>query len=272
MRAFLGYVVDQRLKGNESRIKGYTIAVEALGRASSFDPAADPIIRVEAARLRRLISDYYAGPGANDPVLIDVPKGGYVPVFQYREAASAPADAPAPQNSGRKRVALAALAASALLAASLAVFLLLPQFNQPGGEPPGPDEVLTRSDGGTGGNATVTAGGVSDAAAPADSQTAGAPGAPAHPPLFKGDLPRIYVADIAVDGALPQPAVFSPAKVHDNLAAALRLFSEVELSETANEADYRVEGRASFTGDNVFLSFILVYAPSTKSSGRLCSI
>ena len=54
--AFLRYVVEARLRGTQDRIKGYTIAVEALGRADDFDPQSDPIVRVEATRLRRALN------------------------------------------------------------------------------------------------------------------------------------------------------------------------------------------------------------------------
>ena len=65
--AFLRYVVEATLRGASDRIKGYTIAVEALGRAENFDPQADPIVRVEAMRLRRALARYYANGGKNDP-------------------------------------------------------------------------------------------------------------------------------------------------------------------------------------------------------------
>jgi hypothetical protein len=66
-------VVEATLRGASDRIKGYTIAVEALGRADDFDPQADPIVRVEAMRLRRALARYYANGGARDAVVIDVP-------------------------------------------------------------------------------------------------------------------------------------------------------------------------------------------------------
>jgi len=53
--AFLRYVVDATLRGWQDRIKGYTIAVEALGRGDDFNPQDDPIVRVEAMRLRRAL-------------------------------------------------------------------------------------------------------------------------------------------------------------------------------------------------------------------------
>ncbi|MEH0071550.1 hypothetical protein V6L77_16495 [Pannonibacter sp. Pt2-lr] len=62
-------------------LKGYTIATQALGRDDSFNPATDPIVRVEAARLRKRLEDYYEGTGHNDPVRIIIPKGSYQPGF-----------------------------------------------------------------------------------------------------------------------------------------------------------------------------------------------
>jgi TolB-like protein len=82
LAAFLRYVVEGTLRGEADRIKGYTIAIEALGRDDTFDPQTDPIVRVEAARLRRAISRYYAGPGAEEAVQIELPLGSYVPVFR----------------------------------------------------------------------------------------------------------------------------------------------------------------------------------------------
>src|SRR6201989_967740 len=84
--AFLRFVVEAVLHGNASRIKAYTIGVEVLRRDAKFDPQLDPIVRVEATRLRRAMERYYAGPGADDPVLIDLPRGSYVPLFRRREA------------------------------------------------------------------------------------------------------------------------------------------------------------------------------------------
>ena len=59
LAAFLRYVVEAVLRGERDRIKGYTIGVEALGRDERFDPQADPIVRVEATRLRRTMERYY---------------------------------------------------------------------------------------------------------------------------------------------------------------------------------------------------------------------
>jgi tetratricopeptide (TPR) repeat protein len=82
LQAFLTFIVEATLAGRQDRIKGYTIAVEALGRGDDFDPQIDPIVRVEATRLRRTIDTYYAGPGREDPLRILVPRGSYVPEFR----------------------------------------------------------------------------------------------------------------------------------------------------------------------------------------------
>jgi tetratricopeptide (TPR) repeat protein len=87
LTAFLRFVVEAVLDGHSDRIKGYVIAVEALKRDSRFNPQIDPIVRVEATRLRRTLERYYAGAGADDPIVIVLPRGTYVPTFSRRGAA-----------------------------------------------------------------------------------------------------------------------------------------------------------------------------------------
>jgi hypothetical protein len=96
LAAFLLFVVEAVLRGHGERLKGYTIGVEVLRRDTSFDPQTDPIVRVEATRLRRAIERYYAGPGVDDPVTIELPRGGYAPRISWRaELASPPVAEPA---------------------------------------------------------------------------------------------------------------------------------------------------------------------------------
>jgi tetratricopeptide (TPR) repeat protein len=109
LSAFLMFIVEAVVRGKGERLKGYTIGVEVLRRDINFDPQIDPIVRVEATRLRRAIERYYAGPGANDDIVIDLPRGGYVPRIRWREAAKPgrPAGAaPAAQSVEPARVAL----------------------------------------------------------------------------------------------------------------------------------------------------------------------
>lgn len=79
---FLRFVVEEALAGRGGRIKAYTIATTALGRDETFDPQTDPIVRVEAARLRRALRSYYADGGAADAIMIELPTGTYAPVFR----------------------------------------------------------------------------------------------------------------------------------------------------------------------------------------------
>jgi len=79
---FLRFIIDETLAGRASQLKGYTIAVTAYGRDENFDPQTDPIVRVEAGRLRRALANYYLTAGKNDPLRITIPKGAYVPVFE----------------------------------------------------------------------------------------------------------------------------------------------------------------------------------------------
>jgi hypothetical protein len=82
--AFLRYLVESVLSGRAERIKSYTIGVEVLKRGERFDPQTDPIVRVEAARLRKALASSFARDGAGLPVTIEIPLGGYVPVFRRR--------------------------------------------------------------------------------------------------------------------------------------------------------------------------------------------
>ena len=90
-RGFLRYLVEQTLAGRADRLKGYTIATAVFERDASFDAQADPVVRTEAGRLRRALERYYLVAGQHDPVLIEVPKGGYVPSFSRRTAPHAEA-------------------------------------------------------------------------------------------------------------------------------------------------------------------------------------
>src|SRR3954471_747687 len=84
LATFLWFIVEAQLRGKAARLKGYTIGVEVLRRDTSFDPQLDPIVRVEATRLRRAIERYYAGPGVDDTIMISLPRGGYAPRIGWR--------------------------------------------------------------------------------------------------------------------------------------------------------------------------------------------
>lgn len=126
--AFLRFVVEETLAGRAHQLKGFTIANAVYGRDESFDSRTDPVVRLEARRLRQDLDSYYVGPGAGDPVRIAIPKGGYAPVFEARAEPlpiAAPPEAgadgidPTPAPAARRwpavLVAVLALAALGLL-------------------------------------------------------------------------------------------------------------------------------------------------------------
>lgn len=82
-RRFLTFVVEETLAGRGNRIKAYNVALAAFDRSSDFDPLTDPIVRIEASRLRRSIEHYYLTGGLADRVRIAMPKGSYVATFAY---------------------------------------------------------------------------------------------------------------------------------------------------------------------------------------------
>jgi len=81
---FLNYIVERKLRGEAQSIKAYSIAVDVFGRPADFDPQTDPIVRVQARRLRALLSQFYRTEGAEDAVRITLPTGRYVPEFVHR--------------------------------------------------------------------------------------------------------------------------------------------------------------------------------------------
>lgn len=90
-KRFLSYVVSETLEGRGNRIKAYNIALGVFDREADFDPLTDPIVRIEAGRLRRSLELYYLTAGRADRIRIDIPKGSYVAAFSY-------ADQPEPKS------------------------------------------------------------------------------------------------------------------------------------------------------------------------------
>ena len=87
---FLRYVVEQTLDGDGERLKEYQIGVDVFERDGNYDQRTDPVVRVEARQLRFKLSEYYAGPGSNDEVVISLPKGGYAARFERKAVQAGP--------------------------------------------------------------------------------------------------------------------------------------------------------------------------------------
>lgn len=89
---FLRFGVESVLTGAAAELKEYTFGVEVFERPSDYSPSIDPIVRVMAGRLRSKLAEYYVGPGVGDSVLIEFPRGGYVPQFSARHHAPPPSN------------------------------------------------------------------------------------------------------------------------------------------------------------------------------------
>src|ERR1700732_1955313 len=105
MTRFLQLAVSEALAGRAERLKEYVLGLEVFDRPADFAPGADPLVRVEARRLRTKLERYYRSEGRHDDVLIELPKGRYAPAFGWRETAIV-TPAPAPEPSGGNTIAV----------------------------------------------------------------------------------------------------------------------------------------------------------------------
>ncbi len=119
----LQYCAKQSLEHPNEQLKEYQIAREVYGRGPEFDPQSDSCVRVQAGRLRLKLSEYYASEGANDPVVVKIPKGGYHLVFEPRTTAL-PQHAP-PREERTPEPALPSIWRFALIALLSCLFISL---------------------------------------------------------------------------------------------------------------------------------------------------
>jgi tetratricopeptide (TPR) repeat protein len=221
---FLTFIVKETLAGRGDRLKAYTIATDGLGRDANFDPQSDPIVRVEAGRLRRALEQYYAGDGRDDPVIIELPLGHYAPTFHRRAAQRKPLSM---ASDLRTRVALATPFPRPVL---LVLLMLLSGFVFLGIDNLFIDKrFIDRT--------------ANDAAArpkPGQANTARA----------LVDLPTIHVDQISTLGT-PKGAAISTARLRDHLIDALSRFEEIKVTEqfgqtAALESEPPIEERADY--------------------------
>jgi TolB-like protein len=115
MSRFLRFLVERHLQGRDDEIKESVIAVEVFNRKPDYDPKQDSIVRTEAGRLRARLAEYYAGEGRAEPIIIELPKGAYIPTF--RRGQPDPEVRPT-RVAGRRH--MWALAAAAVVVAAVA--------------------------------------------------------------------------------------------------------------------------------------------------------
>ena len=86
---FLNFVVSETLHGRSADLKGYLVATKVFGRTAEFDASTDPIVSIQANKLRRALERYYLVEGHRDPIRIEIPKGAYVPSFGWMKPVKA---------------------------------------------------------------------------------------------------------------------------------------------------------------------------------------
>jgi hypothetical protein len=91
LKHLFGYLAEQSLAGTGDALKEYTIGLDALGKPATFDPRQESVVRMHTARLRQKLSEYYRTEGVDDPILIELPKGGFKIVFEPRQQVTPPA-------------------------------------------------------------------------------------------------------------------------------------------------------------------------------------
>lgn len=92
-RNLLNYLAEKSLSGDAENVKEYTVGLDVFSKPSSYDPRQESTVRMHVARLRQKLSEYYRTEGVDDPIIVDLPKGGFRVVFEPRpvEARAAPA-------------------------------------------------------------------------------------------------------------------------------------------------------------------------------------
>src|SRR2546425_3567793 len=121
----LRYFADHALNHPGVPLKEYQIATEVFGRPADFDPQSDSTIRVQAGRLRMKLAEYYSSEGADDPLVVELPKGTYVLSFHQRAHLPAREAKPEVAPEAQPKVRRATIALSVLLTAALEVIAVL---------------------------------------------------------------------------------------------------------------------------------------------------
>ena len=115
LKRLLRLVVERTLNDGAATLKEYNLGLEVFQRPPDYDPKVDPIVRVQARRLRAKLEEYYAGEGAGDPVRIHIPKGAYAPAFEPMARTAAVATRQPRQFTGIEVALSAVLVMAAVL-------------------------------------------------------------------------------------------------------------------------------------------------------------
>jgi hypothetical protein len=127
-RNLMAYLAEKSLLGEAQNLKEYTVGLDVFGKPSTYDPRQESVVRMHVGRLRQKLTEYYRTEGVQDPVLVDLPKGGFALTFAPRPVAIEPEVAPAvvpARTISPREITLAALLAVALVAAGYFAVRLL---------------------------------------------------------------------------------------------------------------------------------------------------
>jgi TolB-like protein len=117
LRRFLRFTVESKLNAQHERVKEYVLGREVFDRADDYDPRIDPIVRVEARRLRAKLEEYYSGPGRDEKIRLEYQRGSYLPTFSRASRSSLGS-----VLAGKQRLAAIAVAIIIIAGASIALF------------------------------------------------------------------------------------------------------------------------------------------------------
>jgi hypothetical protein len=110
-RNLLNYLAEKSLSGEAQSLKEYTVGLDVFGKPASYDPRQESVVRMHVGRLRQKLTEYYRSEGQDDPVIVDLPKGGFTLTFAPRPVAGIvspePPAAPPPRDVSMREIVLA---------------------------------------------------------------------------------------------------------------------------------------------------------------------
>ncbi|MGA2881809.1 MAG: hypothetical protein ABSG13_22890 [Bryobacteraceae bacterium] len=124
-RNLLHYLAEKSLSGTADSLKEYTVGLDVFAKPASYDPRQESVVRMHVARLRQKLAEYYRTEGVDDPVIVDVPKGGFRVTFETREVAPEPVavvvaePSRPPSKRGKETILIGLLVGAVLCAAAL---------------------------------------------------------------------------------------------------------------------------------------------------------
>jgi len=119
-RVLLSYMVQKSIEHRSEELKEYSVGIDALGKPESYNPRRDATVRIQVGRLRARLTEYYSGEGALDPIIFDVPKGGFKVLFLKRDEPPSSVEPPVSEPKNDRRSALIGIAMAISVALAIA--------------------------------------------------------------------------------------------------------------------------------------------------------